>query len=105
MIDFTFGGSEIDAVYYYKDLLFGNDKQKSIFERVAKIIQDIRSGEAKYSDLGNKEDGVTNELLKYLNPQVATKPGELGKMLLQHSQTDNRDTDEKKLVTAFYQLF
>lgn len=105
MIDFTFGGSEIDAVYYYKDLLFGNDKQKSIFERVAKIIQDIRSGEAKYSDLGNKEDGVTNELLKYLNPQVATKPGELGKMLLQHSQTDNRDTDEEKLVTAFYQLF
>lgn len=105
MIDFTFGGSEIDAVYYYKDLLFGNDKQNSIFERVAKIIQDIRSGEAKYSDLGNKEDGVTNELLKYLNPQVATKPGELGKMLLQHSQTDNRDIDEKKLVTAFYQLF
>lgn len=106
MIDFTLGG-DIDAVVdKFKEVVFGNKEKKSVFVRLAKLIKQIKKD--PYSDIADglvdADGNITNDLLLYLNPQTPNDKYPIGRMLLRHSQTENKSSEERRLISAFAQL-
>ena len=106
MIDFTIGGNIEEVVNKFRSLVFGDNEQKSIFVRLANLISTIKKNPSKYYQLGliNDNGDITNELLNYLNPITPNSKYPIGRMLLNSSQTDNSNNEEKRLIASFAQL-
>lgn len=106
MIDFTMGGDINTVVNKFKQITIGSKEQKSVFVRLAKLISQIKKD--PYSDkadgLVDADGDITNDLLLYLNPQTPNDKYPIGRMLLQHSQTENKSSEERRLISAFAQL-
>jgi hypothetical protein len=106
MIDFTMGGDINAVVDKFKELTLGSKKQKSIFVRLAKLINNIKKDpySEKADGLVNGDGEIINDLLLYLNPQTPNDKYPIGRMLLQNSQTENKSSEERRLISAFAQL-
>ena len=104
MLDFTERGDIRKAVERYQTLLFGNKEQDSIFVRLRNLMHNIKHDTSgAYIGLGYNGQ-ILNDLLKFLSPLTPSKDNSIGRMILSHSQTDNRNQDEIKLQAAFGQL-
>lgn len=106
MIDFTMGGDINAVVTKFKQLTLGSKEQKSIFVRLAKLISQIKKDpySEKADGLVDADGNIINDLLLYLNPQTPNDKYPIGRMLLQHSQTENKSSEERRLISAFAQL-
>jgi hypothetical protein len=106
MIDFTMGGDMNAVVNRFKTLIFGDKKQKSIFVRVAKLISSIKKDpySEKADGLVDGDGNIINDMLLYLNPQTPTDKYPIGRMLLKNSQTENKSSEERRLISGFAQL-
>ena len=106
MIDFTMGGDINAVVNKFKQLTIGTKEQKSIFVRLAKLISQIKKDpySEKSDGLVDADGNIINDLLLYLNPQTPNDKYPIGRMLLKNSQTENKSSDERRLISAFAQL-
>lgn len=106
MIDFTMGGDINAAIAKFRELVFGNGATKSIFVRTAKLMSQIKKDpySEKADGLVDADGNITNDMLLYLNPQTPNDKYPIGRMLLKHSQTENKSSEERRLMSAFGQL-
>lgn len=106
MIDFTMGGDINAVTNKVKELIYGNGKTKSIFVRTARLINQIKKDpySEKAEGLVDADGNITNDMLLYLNPQTPNDKYPIGRMLLKHSQTENKSSEERRLMSAFGQL-
>lgn len=106
MIDFTIGGDMNSVINKFKELTIGANKNDSIFKRLAKFINDIKKNPyEEFADgLVDSEGNIINDLLLYLNPQTPNDKYPIGRMLLRNSQTENKSSEERRLISAFAQL-
>jgi hypothetical protein len=106
MIDFTLGGDKQAVVENVKRLLFGNDKEKSVFDRLSQLIADIKENpyDEKYDGLVSDDGDIINDLLLYLDPQSPNSKYPIGRMFLSLSAIDTNKNTKRRLITAFDQL-
>lgn len=106
MIDFTMGGDMNAVVAKFQELVLGSKNKKSVFVRLAKFISQLKKDpySEKADGLVDADGNITNDLLLYLNPQTPNDKYPIGRMLLQHSQTENKSSEERRLISAFAQL-
>ena len=106
MIDFTMGGDIQAVVNKFMELTMGSKEQKSIFVRLGKFINQIKKNpySEKADGLVDGEGNIVNDLLLYLNPQTPNGKYTIGRMLLKNSQTENKSSEERRLISAFGQL-
>ena len=106
MIDFTMGGDINAVVNKFDELVIGTKENPSIFRRLAKFIKTIKKN--PYGELAeglvNADGDIINDLLLYLNPQTPNDKYPLGRMLLKNSQTENKSSEERRLISAFAQM-
>ena len=103
MIDFTMGGDINAVINKFDELIIGTKENPSIFRRLAKFIKTVKKN--PYGDLAeglvNADGDIINDLLLYLNPQTPNDKYPLGRMLLKNSQTENKSSEERRLISAF----
>lgn len=106
MIDFTLGGNTLAVIDKFKELVIGSKEQKSVFIRLANLISQIKKDpySEKADGLVDADGNITNDLLLYLNPQTPNEKYPIGRMLLKNSQTENKSSEERRLISAFAQL-
>lgn len=106
MIDFTLGGDKQAVINNVKRLLFGTDTEKSIFDRLSTLMDDIRENpyDEKYDDLVDDRGDIINDLLLYLDPQSPNSKYPIGRMFLSTSSIDTNKNTKRRLITAFDQL-
>ena len=91
-----------------KRLLFGNDKEQPLFNRVAKLIKDIKKNpydeNRGFFELINENGEIANQFLLYLSPQTANQNYPIGRMLLSTSQMNVSTYTKRQLMAGFDQL-
>lgn len=90
-----------------KRILFGDKNQQPIFNRVAKLIKDIKKdpyAKDGYLDLINENGEISNQFLLYLSPQTANDNYPIGRMLLSTSQMNVSSYIKRQLMAGFDQL-
>ena len=90
-----------------KRLLFGNNEEQPIFNRVANLIKDIKKNPYSkdgYLDLIDENGNISNQFLLYLSPQTANANYPVGRMLLSTSQMSVSTYTKRQLMAGFDQL-
>ena len=90
-----------------KRLLFGNNEEQPIFNRVANLIKDIKKNPYSkdgYLDLIDENGNISNQFLLYLSPQTANTNYPIGRMLLSTSQMSVSTYTKRQLMAGFDQL-
>ena len=105
IIDFTMNGNKNAVRNKFKQLVFGDNEQKSIIARLSEFQNYILQNPESEAAEGLVEDGnIINDMLLYLNPQPPTDAFPIGRIMLNESQM-NTDLDKKDvLMSSFYQL-
>lgn len=112
-IDFTFDGdpqilsSELERLFNGIKDSEDEYSRNSIFKNVANLIRDIRNNgfDEKYEGLTDPNTGeITNDLLKFLLPQLPSSTNEVGRMLLYKNQMSMEPDEKRPLIAAFDQL-
>jgi len=103
MIDFTMGGDITAVVDKYRSLVEG---ENSIFNRLSAFMTKIRKNPSseEADNLVDYNGDIINDLLLYLSPVSPDENHPIGRMILSHSQTDNKKSEETRLISAFAQL-
>lgn len=90
-----------------KRILFGNKDEQPIFNRVAKLVRDIKKdpyAKDGYLDLINEDGEISNQFLLYLSPQTANEKYPIGRMMLSTSQMNVSTYTKRQLMSGFDQL-
>lgn len=99
-IDFT----DRNVPQTMRRLIFGEEKEKSIFERLAMLIRKIKDDPDSYDDLVDSEGQISNKFLLFLNPQLPSKKFPIGRMLLTQPQMMLSGPVKMQLQFGFDQL-
>lgn len=99
-IDFT----DRNVPQTMRRLIFGEDKEKSIFERLTVLIRKIKDDPDSYDDLVDSEGQISNKFLLFLNPQLPSKKFPIGRMLLTQPQMMLSGPVKMQLQFGFDQL-
>lgn len=104
-IDFSFGGDIHQVFPNVSRLLFGDNKQRSLPERIHSFIKYVLNNPDSVEAEGIVEDGVLiNEFLKYLQPQSATKDRPFAVLSLNESQMRTGQYQKDRLISAWHDL-
>lgn len=87
-----------------KRLIFGDDKHKSIFERLTVLIRNIKDDPDSYDELVDSEGNINNKFLLFLNPQLPSNKFPIGRLLLTQPQTMLSSPVKIQLQFGFDQL-
>ena len=99
-IDFT----DRNVPQTMRRLIFGEEKEKSIFERLAMLIRKIKDDPDSYDNLVDSEGQISNKFLLFLNPQLPSKKFPIGRMLLTQPQMMLSGPVKMQLQFGFDQL-
>ena len=103
-LDLSFGGN-VDLLYEnIRRILFGDDKQKNLFQRTNDLLKEIaESDDFIYDDLKDG-DKIANEFLNFIYAVPPTTKRPIGRIALRAQLSRTTESKRKRLSTAVDQL-